>query len=303
MNIKCKSCGELYDLNLNSCPKCGTANFYKQGSIDSTVNTSATINTTNLNNANNKDPKTIEELKQWYIDRRLPDESVTRFFIGKDYKGAKAFGIYKDSFTGKVIVYKNKADGSRAIRYQGPDEAYAVDEIFRKLKDEILNQKEENRRIENQYYSDSRSRRNRFNTYTPSGRSGFYKTSRVALVTILVVLYIGFQIWSLSRPKRGYYYYSNDYYYYQNGSWYGYDRSRGWYRDYNVPYDLKKNRSNYYKSSYDYDYNIDRFENSSYYVEPSTSSSSSSSSSSWDDYSWSSDDSWDSSSTDWDSDW
>ena len=38
-------------------------------------------------------PKTIEELKQWYIDRNLPAERVTRFFIGKDYKGSKAFGI------------------------------------------------------------------------------------------------------------------------------------------------------------------------------------------------------------------
>lgn len=53
-------------------------------------------------------PKTIEELKQWYIDRNLPPESVTRFFIGSNYKGAKAFGIYKDDITDKIVVYKNK---------------------------------------------------------------------------------------------------------------------------------------------------------------------------------------------------
>ena len=30
-------------------------------------------------------------------------------------------------------AYKNKADGSRSVRYDGPDEAYAVSEIFAKL--------------------------------------------------------------------------------------------------------------------------------------------------------------------------
>ena len=39
------------------------------------------------------------------------------------------------------IVYKNKADGTRAVRYKGTDEAYAVNELYLKLKDEILNQK------------------------------------------------------------------------------------------------------------------------------------------------------------------
>ena len=89
-------------------------------------------------------PKTIEELKQWYIDRNLPPESVTRFFIGSNYKGAKAFGIYKDDITDKIVVYKNKADGSRSIRYAGMDEAYAVNELYKKLKAEIYNQKNNN---------------------------------------------------------------------------------------------------------------------------------------------------------------
>ncbi len=32
-----------------------------------------------------------------------------------------------------MIVYKNKADGSRSIRYRGPDEAYAVRALYEKL--------------------------------------------------------------------------------------------------------------------------------------------------------------------------
>lgn len=65
-------------------------------------------------------PKTIEELRQWYIDKNLPPEDVTRFFIGKNILEPKAFGIYENEFH-EFVVYKNKADGERAIRYQGPD--------------------------------------------------------------------------------------------------------------------------------------------------------------------------------------
>lgn len=45
---------------------------------------------------------------------------------------------------GEYIVYKNKDDGTRAVRYKGKDEAYAVNEVYLKLKSEILNQKTHN---------------------------------------------------------------------------------------------------------------------------------------------------------------
>lgn len=122
MKIKCEYCGGwLQDTDL-TCPNCGGTNKNLKRFTDTT-------------------PKTIEELKKWYQDRHLPPSYVTRFYIGENYKGAKAFGIYKDPDSGDFIVYKNKADGSRAIRYQGDDEAYAVNEIYLKLKSEILNQK------------------------------------------------------------------------------------------------------------------------------------------------------------------
>ena len=59
-----------------------------------------------------------------------------RFFIGINYKKPKAFGIYQDG--DQFIVYKNKANGERAIRYQGTDETYAVNELYLKLKSEIF---------------------------------------------------------------------------------------------------------------------------------------------------------------------
>ncbi len=91
-------------------------------------------------NDKNNNPITIEELQEWYKARNLPPYETTRFFIGIDHKGPRAFGIYKDD-NGDFIVYKNKENGQRAIRYQGSDEEYAVNELYQKLKEEIIHQK------------------------------------------------------------------------------------------------------------------------------------------------------------------
>lgn len=85
-------------------------------------------------------PKTIEELKKWYKNMHLPNENISRFFIGKNYKEAQAFGIYYDKKTKNFVVYKNKSDGNRLIRYNGPDEEFAVNELFLRLKQTIANE-------------------------------------------------------------------------------------------------------------------------------------------------------------------
>lgn len=123
MQIKCDYCGKYINDTDIACPCCGAQNDH-------------------LKRATNDTPKTIAQLQQWYIDRNLPPEKVTRFFIGKNYPYPKAFGIYEEN--GRFIVYKNKANGQRAIRYEGRDEAYAVNELYLKLKEEILNQKANN---------------------------------------------------------------------------------------------------------------------------------------------------------------
>ena len=114
---KCPYCGSVLRSDEKRCPGCGAVN---KGYIEDKPRTI-------------RQPKTIEELKEYCAERGMPLLRM-RFFVGEDFKEPKAFGIYRD---GKdVVVYKNKADGSRAVRYKGPDEAHGVDELFRKLLDE-----------------------------------------------------------------------------------------------------------------------------------------------------------------------
>lgn len=144
MQIKCDYCGSFISDTDSKCPNCGAVN----GGFVRSVNDS---------------PRTIEELQNWYRDRNLPPKEVTRFFIGINTHEAKAFGIYEDC--GEYIVYKNKADGTRAVRYRGTDQAYAVNEIYTRLKEEILNQKNHN------VSANTRS------TYGGASAGGDYRTS------------------------------------------------------------------------------------------------------------------------------
>ena len=121
MEVKCEYCGSLIPDDAAVCPNCGAPNENMHRAADGT-------------------PKTIEELKAWYQKMNLPPYEVTRFFIGENYLGPKAYGIYKDR--DNYIVYKNKADGTKVLRYKGKDEDYAVNELYLKLKAEILHQKE-----------------------------------------------------------------------------------------------------------------------------------------------------------------
>ncbi len=60
-------------------------------------------------------------------DQKMPLEQM-RFFINRDYKEPKAFGIFQDPETLEWVVYKNKADGTRAERYRGFDNpSYSFD--------------------------------------------------------------------------------------------------------------------------------------------------------------------------------
>lgn len=269
MKIKCDHCGEWIDSENKFCPNCGTAVQCEEHSSTKPIKIEV--------------PTTIDELKEWAAQNNLPLEDM-RTYIGIDYKGAKAFGIYQDEYSGEFIVYKNKANGTRAIRYQGSDEAYAVKELYLKMKERVAEQK---------------SHRKTSSVYIPTNKLNKSKLLGMIIAIWVICLTSIFGIFHLSRklsqsPSRGYYKYNDTSYYYDSHDWYEwygsdwypisyeYDWMNDGYDDY---YD-----SYYYNSSSGY-YN---FEDSDYYTTYDDD----------DDYdSWDSDSDWDSSFDDWDSDW
>ncbi|MDO4188556.1 MAG: hypothetical protein Q4D29_06155 [Lachnospiraceae bacterium] len=280
MQIKCEYCGSYIDEHDEFCKQCGAVNANFKRSTDGT-------------------PKTITELKIWYENRNLPPKEVTRFFIGEDYKGPRAFGIYEQN--GEFIVYKNKDDGTRAERYRGKDEAYAVNEIYLKLKSEILNQKAHNLNNKNGYGGATSANQN----------DKVFSIGRIALpiffflvVGINIIAFVGSSIKrAKDAPYAGNYYKYEDHIYYCNSyvddDWYWYDDYSRDYLPVNIPAEMYNDIQNYKFSEYDkWDSSIVKFEDSStgHYVETINDSSDS-------DYSWDSSDSWDSDFSDWDSDW
>ena len=216
---------------------------------------------------NQETPRTIEELCAWYAARNLPPEEVTRFFIGKDIKEPRAFGIYRDG--DRFVVYKNKDDGSRAVRYHGPDEAYAVNELYQRLKQEIANQKGLNR--EQREVNKKKERR-----------------SMIVGVGVFVAVVLALLILDSFDPDDGYYNYQDRWYYYGSSNWYVYEDD---WIPCSVDDALADNCGDYYEGGYSSDYDVPDFAQSEY---NSTSDS---------DSDWDSSYSWDSGSTDWSSDW
>ncbi len=272
MQIKCEYCSNLFEDDLTVCPHCGAPNSHTKRAADGV-------------------PHTIDELKEYCRLRNVPLEKM-HFHIGENYKGAKAYGIYKDG--SNFVVYKNKADGSRAVRYSGTDEAYAVNEIFQKLRTEFNNHEEAN-------LPGSRlpAKRKKHQPW-PKWKKILLVVGIAFFVLFCIIFYL------MSTDASGYYNYNGQHYYNQSNSWYRYDDS-GW-----LPTDKPlEDMAEYYESYYyDYDYDFDDFSDSVWYDEDDDSSWSSWSddndwSSSWDDDDdWDYDDDWDwDSGSDWDSDW
>lgn len=231
---------------------------------------------------NGRAPATIEELKQWYEAMELPPEETTRFFIGKNITEPRAFGIYQAE-DGSYVVYKNKNDGTRAVRYKGDNQAYAVNELRLRLVQEIANQKSGN-----------------------SKRGG--KNRRVGKIATLV--FGGIMVFSIlfsiidgiihPSVKPGYYGYDDGVYYYSHNDWFYYDDAFDTWLDIDaVDDELSSHTGDYYlSSSYNVLYGASDFMDSEAYQNVKDDWASQDEDSHWD-----SDDSWDSGSTDFDSDW
>lgn len=211
----------------------------------------------------------IERTKDMPLERM-------RFFINEDRREPRCFGIYQEADTGRWVVYKNKSDGSRAVRYSGPDEGYAAQELWAKINSEI-----DLRRAKLPKKQKSRAQ---------VVRQRILAALLAALIAVGGFLFVR---WLLRQPRRGYYLVNDAVYYFQDDDWYWYDDGAWLYYDEPVDYDWY--HGNYYGETYDgFEESGDAFEYSNYYVEPGSNDSDSDS----DVF-----DSWDSSDTDWDSDW
>lgn len=275
MKVKCDYCGSFIDDTEDICPNCGAANSHMMRSGDGV-------------------PKTIEELKTFCQNRSLPLEKM-RFYIGEDFKEPKAFGIYKDA-DGNFIVYKNKGDGTRAERYRGTDEAYAVNEIYQKLRSEI--------QIRRDKYGSGHS------SGSGSGGSGWTNARRKsaikALVLLVAIIVVSTVITRLAEkdPNRGYYDYNGSYYYYLgSNTWYMYDDVLDSWEYTTVDGPLYDSYADYWQGSdYDSQYGFSDFEDTSYYYDYITNSSSYNDN--WDNGDWDVGGfDWDIGDTDWDTDW
>lgn len=295
MRVKCEYCRQMIDEGLEKCPYCG-----------------ATISA--VNRVADKQPKTIEELQEWYKAHNLPPEEVTRFFIGKDYKQPKAFGIYKD-INGDFVVYKNKADGTRAIRYQGVDEGYAVNELYQRLKAEIADQKSHQK----PKTSNGNEKTYRFFSNLIDGFLGNIGKYTLIFFGIFFALAILVAIFDKS-PSNGYYRYKGNDYYYQDSYWYRYDPLLDDWLEVDDDDELDSAITSDTENDYDtYWDSGSRFEDTNWFDSGSSDDNDDWDSDSYwdddDDWSWDSDDSWDSGSdwdswdsgsdysSDWDSDW
>ena len=161
-------------------------------------------------------PKTIEELKEYCAERGMPLLRM-RFFIDEDYREPRAFGIYREG--DRFVVYKNKDNGSRAVRYDGPDEAYAVNELFQKLLSEC-----HNRGIYPDREPGAGSASVRSQGQMSAGKALGKGCGVLALITLIIMALVGIVVAFAAFASRiqlhkddGYYRYPDQSIYYQDG--------------------------------------------------------------------------------------
>ncbi len=267
---KCEYCGTPIPAGEQTCPGCGAPNPGYDPNAAETVPQGK--------------PRTIPELQAFCRAKNMPLEKM-RFFIGRNETSPRAFGIYREGRD--IVVYKNKADGSRAVRYRGPDEAFAVNEIYQKLLEE--------HRLRQGKGSPQPTR------YTGTSRAPAKKTGALKYLPIILIL-LGYLAFStlpklLGHRQDGYYRVGEDLFYRYGTSWFMDSYGGGSWTEVNdFPYE---DYGSYYAGDdYDSSWGSSDFTDSDYWDDLHDSDSDSDS----DDWDYDYDD-WDSGDTDWDSDW
>ena len=201
MKIFCEYCGSELKNTDEECPNCGAKNPNFQRTVKGT-------------------PKTIEELKAYCESKNLKLDRM-HIHIGEDFREPKAFGIYKNEKNGHFVVYKNKADGQRAVRYDGTDEAYAVNELYMKIKDLLMDAK-----TATSGKSSSGTRRSA-SKKTPVL---YYIICIFFLIVIVGALVFACIAAMIDKRYNGYYEHKGTTYYRHGSYWYEYDEdTESWY--------------------------------------------------------------------------
>ena len=265
----CAYCGTVMAPEDEICPSCGAPNpGYRPGGEAGT---------------GTRKPRTIEELQAFCASKGMPLEKM-RFFIGVNEPSPRAFGIYREG--DRFIVYKNKSDGSRAVRYDGPDEAYAVNELYLKL-------------LEEHRLRAGAPGRERGGVTRASSARKKTRSSYTFLIVAVILLYLLFQLvgGKLGHRKDGYYRLGERLFYRYGSSWYVDSDFSDWTTVDSFP--AEDYGSYYVGDSYDEDWGSSDFTGSEAWETIQDSDD--------DDWDWDDDDydydDWDSGDTDWDSDW
>ena len=306
---QCSACGAKVADGLRKCPICGAR-------MDRIALAQPGAGAETEPPRGTRIPRTIEQLQDFCAAHHLPMEKM-RFAIGRDSAEARMFGIFRTA-EGEFQVYKNKADGSRAVRYQGPDEARAVREIYEKLKSEIALRRDME---QGQGSAALRPGSNALRTGSGAAVQRFQPRSRgeaakqsspwKRLLTVAVLVLAGFLLYRSLRsdgPQRGYYNYRDSAYYYDTEDWYYWDPLEALWLPAVLDAAFYDDYDSYYSSDrYPGDAPYGDFADSEWYVPYSSYDDDSDDGWDWDwdddDWDWDDDADWDSWDTDWDSDW
>ena len=254
----CGSCGVKYSNKLRSCPNCGAQNP-SHIPVEAATEYSFQM------------PKTIKELEQLLEKNRLSPSEI-RLHLREDYPGPQCFGIFQDE-AGNFVVYKNRIDGTRLIRYQGPDEAYAVSELVQKTLERVEVRRalhvvlpHENGSLSVRKDQEKHARSARKSSRAATRRSSNWHITLGLLSPLLISLLL-LVVTNWKTTENGYYCYQSSYFYYQSPDWY-ISQGECWYPI--VPIQaFSSNCTKYYCSaSYSESYGVADFSTSNYYNGP-----------------------------------
>lgn len=208
----------------------------------------------------------IEEFKDVFKEFEI-DEDKVRFYLGKYHLAPKAYGIYQ--IDDDYIVYKIKNNGDTTIRYKGPSEQRACNELYTKFLQEISRRKTLSKKY-NPYHDEN---------YTPVRKQEYIDSTKnkkqsknILIFIIIAFIIIDLAIVAYKRnnqntPQTEYYQYNDDYYKHYNNNWYYWDNTlNDWfifYPSYDEYYyydnitDPDDNSYYNYDYNYDYDYSYD----------------------------------------------